>query len=38
MAVQVVLEELKEKPALHLKRPPYPNYHAKGSVTKEAAE
>jgi len=34
MAVQVVLEELKEKPVPQPKRPPYPNYHAKESSTK----
>ncbi|HLN04520.1 MAG TPA: PDZ domain-containing protein [Bryobacteraceae bacterium] len=34
MAVQVVLEELKEKPVPQPKRPQYPNYHANESSTK----
>ena len=32
-AVQVVLEELKEKPVPQLKRRPYPNYHPKRTGT-----
>jgi len=34
MAVQVVLEELKEKTVPQPKRPPYPNYHAQESGAK----
>jgi tricorn protease len=34
MAVQVVMEELKEHPLPKLKHPAYPNYHAKGSGVK----
>jgi len=38
MAVQVIMEELKEHPLPHLKRPPYPNYHAKATGGKTAAQ
>jgi len=38
MAVQVIMEELKEHPLPHLKRPPYPNYHSKATGGKTAAQ
>ncbi|HUJ21145.1 MAG TPA: PDZ domain-containing protein [Bryobacteraceae bacterium] len=37
MAIQVVLDELKENPVPQLKHGPYPNYHAKGAGENKAA-
>jgi hypothetical protein len=37
MAIQVVMEELKEKPLPQLKHERYPNYHAKGQSDQKAA-